>query len=55
MPEYKYVIKVDDNVVWEGLHPKEKLREVMEKNKNKEISVVWIDLSGDVLIAKPRL
>ena len=52
MSEYKYVIKVDDKIIWEGQYPKEKLKETIEKNKGKEISVAWVDLSGDVLIAK---
>ena len=55
MPDYKYLIRVDDKVVWEGLHPKDELKKVMEKNRGKEISIVWVDLSGDVLIAKVRL
>ena len=52
MAEYKYIIKVGKKIMFEGINLKNNLKEIARKYPKEKISVSWVDLSGDVLIAK---
>ena len=50
MPNHKYVIKVDDDAVWEGLDLQTKFKEILKKFPNRKISVNWVPTREDILI-----
>ena len=39
--KFRYVIKVDGKVVWEGRNPKEKYFNIRKQNKWKEVAIAW--------------
>ena len=47
--KYEYVIKVNNNIVWHGLNPKEKYWEIKSKNPDKEVGIAWKS-QEDVLV-----
>lgn len=47
--KWEYVIKVDDKIVWRGMNPKEKFKEIKKKNPNKKVSIAWLT-HEDVLV-----
>ncbi len=51
MVEFKYVVKIDGKKIWEGLNLKAALADIIKKYPKAQVSVAWVDLSGDVLIA----
>ena len=50
MPNHKYIIKVDDDMIWEGLDLQSKFQEIMNKFPNRKISVSWVPTKEDILI-----
>ena len=50
MPNHKYVVKVDDDVIWEGLDLQSKFQEILTKFPNRKISVTWAPTKEDILI-----
>ena len=50
MSNHKYVVKVDDKVVWEGLALPDNIRKIIKKHTNKKISVAWVPTKEDILI-----
>ena len=50
MPNHIYVIKVDDDVIWEGLDLQSKFQEILKKFPNNRISVSWVPTKEDILI-----
>ena len=50
---YKYVLRMDGKVVWEGLDPTEKIREIEERYPNAKIGIEWVRLDDDDLLIAP--
>ena len=50
MANHKYIIKVDGNVIWEGLDLPRKFRDISRKFPHRKISVAWVPTKEDILI-----
>ncbi|MBL7065582.1 MAG: hypothetical protein ISS49_15435 [Anaerolineae bacterium] len=40
-PDFEYIIKVDDEKVWQGLNVKQKYIEIVQANPTKRVSIAW--------------
>jgi len=50
MSNHKYVIRVDDKIIWEGLDLQSRIKEILRKYSKKKISVEWVPTKEDILI-----
>ena len=47
---YKYILKMDGKVVYEGQDPEARYRELKKRYPDARISIIWVSLDDDILI-----
>ena len=55
MANHKYVVKVDGEVVWEGLDLERKVRELRKRYPDGKISIAWVPTEEEDILIVPAV